>query len=196
MSGRNQRILGTVLTNNYIVGDVDIVLDFRLMSSSIKQFVMLREALVNEKAAIESQKAALDSRLAEIVAALGDTVVAAPVVTSAAPAKRKAGRPAGKKKAIKEAKSESPKPAAKKKAAKKKTAKKKTATGGGRRSRSAVPLKETMLEVIGKKSLTRQEIAAGIEAAGYKSADVLNSVSATLYQNKAFKKDGKKWTLA
>jgi len=143
---------------------------------------MLRDALVAEKADLEAQVAGLQGRLAEINAALGDEASA----PAAAPAKRGPGRPPGRKK------KSAAKKAAKKKAAKKKGAKKK----GGRRKRSAVPLKETMVSVIGKKALSRQEIAAGVEAAGYTSSNILNSVSATLYQNKSFVKDGKKWKLA
>jgi hypothetical protein len=145
------------------------------MSSSIKKFVLLRDALIKEKAELEA-------RLAEIVAALGEDAVAA----APAPAKKKAGRKPGPKKKF----------AAKKSAAPKAAKGKKVGRRAGRRARSAVPLKETMVKAIGKAAMTRQEIAAAVEAAGYSSANVLNSVSATLYQNKAFKKDGKKWKLA
>ena len=187
----NPGLVREVLTNNYIVGGVTDVLTSTLMSSEIKKFVMMREALVNEKASLEAQISTLQARHAEIVAALDDSPSSAPSVV---PAKRKGGRPPGK---VKQAAAEkAPKAAPKKKAAKKKAAKKKAGRKSGRRSQSAVPLKETMLSVLGKGSLTRQDIAAGVEAAGYSSANVLNSVSATLYQNKAFKKDGKKWKAA
>lgn len=152
------------------------------MSTSLKKFVQLREALVAEKAGLEVQVAGLQDRLAEINAALGDDSAAAPATA----AKRGPGRPPGRKK----------KAAAKKKGARKKAAKKKAGRPAKKRSRSAVPLKETMVKVIGKGALSRQEIAAGVEAAGYSSANILNSVSATLYQNKSFTKVGKKWKLA
>jgi hypothetical protein len=183
----NPGFVREVLPNNYIVRGVPDVLACELMSSEIKKFVMMREALVNEKASLEAQIGTLQARHAEIVAALDDS-------PSAAPANRKGGRSPGK---VKQAAAEkAPKAAPKKKATKKKAAKKKAGPRSGRRSQSAVPLKETMLSVLGKWSLTRQDIAAGVAAAGYSSANVLNSVSATLYQNKAFKKDGKKWKAA
>ena len=172
--------------NNYVVSMKPAVIRCCGMASSIQKYVQLRDALIKEKAQLEA-------RLAEINGALGDG--ASPVASAepAAPTKHKPGRKPGRKKKATVAEA-----GAAPKVVRKKAARKKAGRRAGTRTRSAVPLKETIVKVLEGKLLTRQEVAAGVKEAGYDSSDVLNSVSSTLYQNKAFVQDkkSKKWKLA
>ncbi len=67
-----------------------------------------------------------------------------------------------------------------------------------KRARNEMSLKDAISQVISKKPMGRREILAAVQELGYKfsTSHPLNSLSAALYSNKAFVKDGNVFSLA
>jgi len=147
-----------------------------MKNDKLKQYISLREQLLRDKAEYEA-------RLAEINKALGSVTVSAvsvAPVAAVAPVVRR-GRKPGRKPA---AAVETPVAA-------------KATRGGarGKRAQNSVSLREAVLAATKAKALTRQEILAAVQAAGYKFAakDPLNSLSTLLYTDKGIKNYGGKF---
>lgn len=146
-----------------------------MKNDKLKQYISLREHLLRDKAEYEA-------RLAEINKALGAATVspvsAAPVVVEAPVVRR--GRKPGRKPA---APVEAP------------VAVKATRGGSRKRAQNSVSLREAVFAATKAKPLTRQEILAAVQAAGYKFAakDPLNSLSTLLYTDKGIKNHGGKF---
>lgn len=68
----------------------------------------------------------------------------------------------------------------------------------GKRARNEMSLKEAVLKVTTGKSLTKDEILAGIRKLGYKftAKDPVNSLNTVLYSKGQFKNDGGKFSPA
>lgn len=138
-----------------------------MKNDKLKQFVSLREQLLRDKADLEA-------RLSEINKALGAVTGAAvaPVVAAAPAAKR--GR---KPSAAKPAAAAAAKPA------------------GRKRAQNSISLREAVLNATKAKPLSRQEILAAVQSAGYvfTAKDPLNSLSTLLYTDKGIKNHGGKF---
>ena len=138
-----------------------------MKNDKLKQFVSLREQLLRDKADLEM-------RLSEINKALGAVTgaAAAPVVASSPVVKR--GR---KPSAVKPATAPAAKPA------------------GRKRAQNSVSLREAVLNATKAKPLSRQEILAAVQSAGYvfTAKDPLNSLSTLLYTDKGIKNHGGKF---
>ena len=67
-----------------------------------------------------------------------------------------------------------------------------------KRARNEMSLKQAISEVIAKKPMGRRDILTAVQELGYKfsTSHPLNSLSAALYSNKAFAKDGNVFGLA
>ena len=67
-----------------------------------------------------------------------------------------------------------------------------------KRARNEMSLREAISQVISKKPMGRREILEAVQTLGYKfsTSHPLNSLSAALYSNKAFVKDGNTFGLA
>ena len=67
-----------------------------------------------------------------------------------------------------------------------------------KRARNEMSLKQAISEVVAKKPMGRREILTAVQELGYKfsTSHPLNSLSAALYSNKAFSKDGNLFGLA
>ena len=67
-----------------------------------------------------------------------------------------------------------------------------------KRARNEMSLKQAISEVIAKKPMGRREILTAVQELGYKfsTSHPFNSLSAALYSNKAFAKDGNVFGLA
>ena len=67
-----------------------------------------------------------------------------------------------------------------------------------KRTRNEMSLKQAISEVVAKKPMGRHEILTAVQELGYKFSTIhpLNSLSAALYSNKAFSKDGNLFGLA
>ena len=67
-----------------------------------------------------------------------------------------------------------------------------------KRARNEMSLKQAISQVIAKKPMGRREILEAVQTLGYKfsTSHPLNSLSAALYSNKAFVKDGNTFGLA
>jgi hypothetical protein len=138
-----------------------------MKNDKLKQFVSLREQLLRDKADLEA-------RLNEINKALGAVAgaAAAPVIAVATVSKR--GRKAS---ALKPATAHVTKPASRK------------------RAQNSVSLREAVLNATKAKPLSRQEILAAVQSAGYvfTAKDPLNSLSTLLYTDKGIKNHGGKF---
>ncbi len=155
-------------------------------NDKLKQFVSLREQLLQDRAELEA-------RLVEINKALG--AVSGPVIAAvAAPVAKVApvepvvkGKP-GRKKAVVAA----PAPAAVKPV---KPVKPVKARRGGKRAKNQMSLRDAVLAVTKARPLTRQEVLAGVQKLGYVFAakDPLNSLSTLLYTDKGIKNNGGKF---
>lgn len=148
-------------------------------NDKLKQFVSLREQLLQDRAELEA-------RLAEINKALG--AVSGPVVAAvAAPVAKLVpvvkGKP-GRKKAVVAA--PAPAPA---------SVKPVKARRGGKRAKNQMSLRDAVLAVTKSRPLTRQEVLAGVQKLGYVFAakDPLNSLSTLLYTDKGIKNNGGKF---
>ncbi len=138
-----------------------------MKNDKLKQFVSLREQLLRDKADLEA-------RLSEINKALGAvTGAAAAPVVAAAPAAKRGRKPSAPKAATA--------PAAK--------------PAGRKRAQNSVSLREAVLNATKAKPLSRQEILAAVQSAGYvfTAKDPLNSLSTLLYTDKGIKNHGGKF---
>jgi hypothetical protein len=138
-----------------------------MKNDKLKQFVSLREQLLRDKADLEARLSQINKALGAVTGA-----AAAPVVASAPVAKR--GR---KPSAPKAATAPAAKPA------------------GRKRAQNSVSLREAVLNATKAKPLSRQEILAAVQSAGYifTAKDPLNSLSTLLYTDKGIKNHGGKF---
>lgn len=138
-----------------------------MKNDKLKQFVSLREQLLRDKADLEA-------RLSEINKALGAVSGAAVVPAVAAAPVAKRGR---KPSAAKPAAAAAAKPASRK------------------RAQNSISLREAVLNATKAKPLSRQEILAAVQSAGYvfTAKDPLNSLSTLLYTDKGIKNHGGKF---
>ncbi len=148
--------------------DIGALYIHNFMKDNLKEFLALREALVEEKEQ-------LLVRLREIEAVLGE---AAPP----APAKPRRGRPPGSGKA-KQASADSPvgrRPQ------------------GGKRIRNKISLRNAIIAATKNRALTKQEILDAVEKMGYRfnAKNPIPSLNSVLYANQQFKRDRGKFSPA
>lgn len=147
------------------------------MKDNLKEFVALRDALVQEKKQ-------LLGRLAQIESVLGQAnlSVAAPA-PAAAPVKGRRGRPPGSSKAA-----PAPKPVLEAVAVPGRRPR------GGKRIRNRVSLREAIIAVTKTRAMTKEEILAAVQKDGYRfnAKDPMPSLNSVLYSKRQFQnKDGK-----
>lgn len=138
------------------------------MKDNLKEFVALRDALVQEKKQ-------LLTRLAQIESVLGQSseTASAPVRRGRPPGARKAGAtptPAPVESAAAPAPAAAPRPR------------------GGKRIRNKVSLRDAIMAVTKNRPMTKQEILAAVQKNGYRfnAKDPMPSLNSVLYSKRQF----------